>query len=507
MHIYSDGSFVTTNASKEYPKRLMSWSIYVVFSLLFFLFGCASIKTPGDLKKNEDLLSLLESYKERNARLAEQRKKYRERGIRALYVSKSKSGNNYQVSVELVHASIPAVVDRLLEETRIPYLFESVELSGYTTTRFDNLPLLDAMGLILESGGYSSTMRNNVLVIKNGTPKPPPESTDPKASFQLEVPLEHIDAAEALSLLNNLYPLNENTGERVVYFGQKPGANSIFLSGPAAEVTKAAQVLRKADRDPEHVLIEALVIEFDVAAFERIGVDFANAAKNEFSNINASFGSLLANSLIFTFTEGASNPGAFTAIIDALIDMNKARIISRPYVATLSGKKAKIDISRNRYVLVDSSQDGATVVSSQAVEAGVMMEITPSILSDGTINMVVDVEDSQFVPTTKNVAVEVDKNSVTTNMQVDSGQTIIIGGLVHNEKASSNSGFPWLRHVPGVNLVFANQEETTDNQEVVIYVTPHIWSPDLKAPMAKPEAFTIKEDEDNLTDFEKLNKK
>ena len=46
-----------------------------------------------------------------------------------------------------------------------------------------------------------------------------------------------------------------------------------------------------------------------------------------------------------------------------------------------------------------------------------------------------------------------------------------------------------------------------DNQEVVIYVTPHIWSPDLKAPMAKPEAFTIKEDEDNLTDFEKLNKK
>ena len=111
------------------------------------------------------------------------------------------------------------------------------------------------------------------------------------------------------------------------------------------------------------------------------------------------------------------------------------------------------------------------------------------------VRMDIDVEDSEFVPTVQNVAVEVDKNKATTNAQVESGQSIIIGGLILNRQSYSNAGFPWFRRIPLLNIFFADQERSDTKQEVVIFVTPHIWTPDLDVPLAAKEAFTIKEEE------------
>jgi type II secretory pathway component GspD/PulD (secretin) len=77
---------------------------------------------------------------------------------------------------------------------------------------------------------------------------------------------------------------------------------------------------------------------------------------------------------------------------------------------------------------VQTAQQGGYVATPQAVSSGVMLVITPTAMSDGTIRMVVNITDSQFVPTTQNVAVETDQNPANTTMLVADGESIVIGG-------------------------------------------------------------------------------
>lgn len=319
----------------------------------------------------------------------------------------------------------------------------------------------------------------------------------------MTVPLRYLDTTTAASLLDSLYPEAGIGGTRVVTYGQQPKTNTLILYGPADEAKKAAVALRRADRDPSHIIIEALIVEFDADALDQLAIDISKLSAGPYSNIATSFGSLLGNSLGFTYVPGANNKLQLSAFINALVSTNRARLIARPYVATLSGETATIDISRNRYVVVQAPQNGATITTTNAVTSGVIMKITPTVLSDEMIRMDVDVEDSQFIPTEQNIAVEVDKNSAQTVMRVTSGQTIIIGGLVLNRKTRGNTGVPWLRHLPPANLLFADQEFSRQKQEVFIYLTPRIWTPDVEAPLVLPESFTIHPKDEHLSDLER----
>ena len=122
------------------------------------------------------------------------------------------------------------------------------------------------------------------------------------------------------------------------------------------------------------------------------------------------------------------------------------------------------------------------------------MTITPIVLGNRKLLMKVDIVDSQFSGINlPNVVSEVKENRANTEMQVEDGQTIIIGGLISNRRAWSNSGFPGLRDIPILNLFFARRSNELVEKEVMIYVTPHIWKPGMVSPLIDPDAMTIKE--------------
>jgi type II secretory pathway component GspD/PulD (secretin) len=322
------------------------------------------------------------------------------------------------------------------------------------------------------------------------TPQPPPATAGESASTPdifRELSLSHLDSAGAADLLNGLYPTSLATGTRSVQFAGQPSTNSVVLSGPADKVNAAAAALARADRAPRHVVIEALVIEFDANALEQVGLDLSGGAKGNFGGVASGFGSLLSRALTFNFASSARNSLAFTAALEALAADDKARLISRPYLAALSGKPASIQITNDRYVIVESAQDGASVATATPIQSGITLNITPTIGDSGVIRMDITVEDSQFIPTVANVAVEVDKNQASTTMLVESGQSISIGGLFLNRDTWSNSGLPVLRDIPGLNLLFGKRKRERENQEVIIFITPHIWQPGVDSPLTFDE--------------------
>jgi type II secretory pathway component GspD/PulD (secretin) len=259
-------------------------------------------------------------------------------------------------------------------------------------------------------------------------------------------------------------------------------------------VAKAADLLRRADVEPSHVLIEALVVEFDADELIELGTQLQNYASGELKSLAAAFGVTGIPALTFTYLKGGRETTTATAVIDLMVSTGRARVISRPYLSTVSSREAKIDISQERYVVTQTVQDGTTVSSTDPVQAGISLAITPMVLKDQRVQLKLAVEDSSFIDTTiPNVSVVKDKNSATTSMLVESGQTVIIGGLVLDRRSESNAGLPFLRHVPVLNFLTAQQGSSVQKMEVVVFVTPHVWKPGMALPLVEPNAFKVPE--------------
>jgi type III secretion protein C len=295
-------------------------------------------------------------------------------------------------------------------------------------------------------------------------------------------------------------------GRRRVQFASQPFTNTIVLTGPANDVAMSERVLRELDRDPSHVVIEVLVVEFELGVLDFLGTDLTDFSKGEISGLTTDIGNPIGTALTFMLTEGARNKQAFKAWIYLLAAQNKARVISRPYMATLSGRQARINITTDFYVIVQAAVEGATVTSPQNISSGVIVAMTPTVSQDGSIRMDLSIEDSAFIPSTGEVSVSAERNKAETTVQMESGATILIGGLVLDRQLTDDRGIPWLRHVPILNLLFAKQQTTAAKREVMFLVTPHIWKPGMTSPLVLPDTFGIGEKEDKLTPLERFGR-
>ncbi len=451
-----------------------------------FIAGCLISPSLKKDKQDKELEYLISAYEEHEASNKKLEKERLEASIKELTVNKIE--DEYVISCNLQHATITSVFDKLFEKVQKPYLLKNCSLDGRVTTYFKNLPLLDALNVILEPYALKAELLDEIIIIKTELENIV-ESATGKA--QTELTIRNLDMNSITNLLNGLYPVHLKTGERAVNFGFVSQTNKIYLSGAKADVENAIKVITAADSEIKHIMLEALLVEFNSNDFKKIDANISGFSNSNSSEGSLNFGSFSESSISLTRDSSASNPTRFTAIMDILMSEEKARLISRPFVSTLSGTEALINITNDRFVITETAQQGATIVAPSPITSGVVLKITPTILADDVIRMDMYIEDSQFVSPLDNVAVEVDRNSATTRMDIDDGKTIIIGGLVSNRRTWGNAGAPWLRKIPILNILFAKKIEREDEREMAIYLTPHIWDPSIDQPLLKKDSFSV----------------
>ena len=461
-------------------------SIIIILSLCFT--GC-SVK-PAFLKGDDkELKALIKAYKEANLQLQKNKKEKLRKNVKKLIVERTPDG--YVVSVDLDQASILDVIKQIIHEADKPFLFDSVDISNNISASFEKLPFLNALNLLLETSLLTAKLQNKIVIISNKID----ETLPPNAPIQSEVRVRRLDMKTVSTLLDGLYPANPQTNLRVMHFSTVSNTNTVYLNGPKIEVSKAIKLLKKADRQIKHIMIEVVLVEYDSTDLQKLDANVKDYANNQLSNVNLNFGSFASENVEFTSISGANNPRQFTALLDVLVSEEKARLISRPFISTLSGEQAKVHIANDRYVITETAQSGATITAPIPITSGIIMQITPTLFGNDEIHMDIYVEDSQFTESAANVSVEVDKNSATTVMQVADGQTIIIGGLVLNRKSWKNAGFPLMRYVPMLNILFAKQTSEEVNNEVVMYITPHIIDETMTLPFLNQDSFSIEKSE------------
>lgn len=455
-----------------------------------FLCISACIADPNFINEGE-AEALLAAYQAQSTASSEAREAREAASMRLVRVTEGPHGAPPRLSVDLEQADLNRVIVRVLGSALVEYRAQRFAFSSRVSARFNARPLPEALNTLLEGSGQYVTWDDGILVFHSGQAPTVASDSDPKTERQSkavvsqEIILRHLAAPDVVDLIGNLFSPDDDYQDGGFTVGSLPEHNAVYVSGPRDAVSEAVSVIRQADRPVRHVIIEALVVDIDTSSVESLAVNLSDGAAGKFELSKLIPGQTGGN-LVASFSDLAANSAAITATIDFLAAQNAVEILARPYIATRSTKPATIAIVDDQFARVDTSGDDSSIITTDSITAGISMEITPIVMADQSIRIDVNLEDSRFSATAGDIIIAKERSAASTSMIVQSGQTIVIGGLNSRYRLTEKSGFPWLRRVPLLNLLAGEQAAVETREELVVYLTPYIWVPGLDIPLPLP---------------------
>ena len=384
----------------------------------------------------------------------------------------------------------------------------SDSVTGSVTLRLKDVPWDQALDIILQARGLGMRKTDNVLWIA------PRDEIAAKEKLELE-------AANAIQSLEPLrtqsFQLNYTKAPEVAAQFQggggagrilssrgsaiaEPRTNQIFVTDIGVNLEKVQQLINKLDIAVRQVIIEARVVEAADTWGKSLGVKLGGG----FVNSNFAGGRRLAFGPDYAGVVGAGTtplttgnfvnlPGTgagfgapatlalslFNAAATRFIGLElsalegdaKGKIVSAPRVVTASQKTATIESGVEIPYQVATSS-GATSV--QFKKATLKLEVTPQITPEGNIILDIQVnKDSRGADAGDGVPTINTKN-VKTQVLVENGGTVVIGGIFELTENDSESRVPLLGDIPGLGNLFKKRERSSSKQEMLVFITPKI---------------------------------
>ncbi|HEY2864986.1 MAG TPA: type II secretion system secretin GspD [Casimicrobiaceae bacterium] len=316
--------------------------------------------------------------------------------------------------------------------------------------------------------------------------------------------------AVARALANN--PVDASGGVGVVrniqVVSDKDNNTLLFVATPA-EYTVIEAALKKLDVPQRQVLIQLTIAEVALTDDLTFGIDWlfrggAPSGRGSGGNFNSSkpfnpqptptsttTGTTTATSAAALVLQSGFNyilnnamfPGGVQAALHLLDSYGSTRVISNPHLSALDNQKATIKVGDripiNQQTFVGGSTTGtvtnAVTTTSQYIDTGVLVQVTPHINAGGLVTLEVDAEVSNpGNPAVAGDAPPISTRSVQTLLAVPSGQTMVMGGLITENKQNTSNGLPLVSRIPILGGLFGNQDLKNNRTELVLFITPQV---------------------------------
>ena len=222
----------------------------------------------------------------------------------------------------------------------------------------------------------------------------------------------------------------------------------------------------------KNVTIELLVVEYEHGEQFEWGFDVTSGTVGRISNGGYSPGSSSPISLNYNFL-GQLNPN-FKLNLKALITDNYANIVTNPHISVKNNGKATLDAEEKQYLILQTASQYGVTSNLNVIKAGIMLVATPTIINDSVVDLNIDGEISEFIPTSSDGDRTIEVNQVKTNVRVNNGYSLIIGGLIKKEEIIIKQKIPLLGSIPLIGFLFRQDVKKIVYRELVIYITPHI---------------------------------
>ncbi len=267
--------------------------------------------------------------------------------------------------------------------------------------------------------------------------------------------------------------------------------NALVVFSSAADYQMIESALKKLDIIPLQVLIEATIYEVTLADDLRFGVEWffrktvggcgRASGTLDFTDIASTLGPPLGLAASSGFSYLISSAGQVRAVLNMLASQSKANVLSAPALMVLDNQTATITVADE--VPVPTSQRvpvqvagtiADTINEIQFKDAGVILEVTPRVNASGLVTLEISQEVSQAITTTTSTinAPSFRKRQVESTVAVDSGNTIVLGGLIQDTRSDTDSGVPVLYKIPVIGKLFGNFTNEFDRTEILVLITP-----------------------------------
>lgn len=290
-------------------------------------------------------------------------------------------------------------------------------------------------------------------------------------------------------------PLNRAVAPDAVNITASVETNSIVVRGTAAQVQEVGQLVHALDVRRPQVMIEAAIVEVSGEVAERLGVQLglgpnvpngAIAASNFSNGGGVSLGSVLAavgvpagSALSTGLTLGAGG-NDFGILVQALSQSTSARLLSTPSVTTLDNEPATIVVGQNVPFRTGSfATDGNTATPFTTIErrdVGITMNVVPRITAGGVVQLVIEQEISSLTNANVEGAADLVTNRrvINTTVMADNRGTVVLGGLITDDRINGSSKVPGLGDLPVVGELFKSRNARNTQRTLFVFLRPTI---------------------------------
>jgi len=255
--------------------------------------------------------------------------------------------------------------------------------------------------------------------------------------------------------------------------------NALLILCSAANYEKLEAAIRKLDIQPRQVLIDVTIAEVTLAGDLKYGLEWAFTNGSGSGKLDMGAAGLAALTPGFSYLwSNSSVPGGVSATLNMLANDSRVKVISSPHIMVTDNQQAKIQVG-DRVPITSQSQSvlgSATglIASIQYIDTGVLLTVTPRINSGGQVTMDIDQEVSQAsITTTSSInSPTISKRALKTTVVVKSGETMVLGGLITDNKTEATSGLPFLSRIPVLGGLFGVQNQQSNRTELILMITP-----------------------------------
>jgi type IV pilus assembly protein PilQ len=396
-------------------------------------------------------------------------------------------------------------------------------VNGSVTLRLKDVPWDQALDIILQAKGLGVRKSGNVLWIA------PKDEINAKEKIDLEAKAQ-VAALEPLRTQS--FQLNYTKSEEVAkgLVGKSAGGsggnasrilsprgsvisesrtNQLFVNDIPSKLEEIQQLITKIDIPVRQVLIEARIVEADDSFGRTLGVRLGAANKTAVASsgkLNVGVGgnysgvtaaptqdltgsaASIANSYFVQLPASAINGynaasmgiSLFTSSVNHALNLElsaleadgKGKIVSSPRVITADQVKALIE-QGTELPYQTATSSGATAISFR--KANLKLEVTPQITPEGSIILDVDVNKDSVGQVT-NAGYAIDTKHVQTQVLVENGGTVVIGGIFQQQENETTQKVPFLGDIPYLGVLFKNNVRNSKRSELLIFLTPKVVS-------------------------------
>ena len=420
-----------------------------------------------------------------------------------------------KMSLNFQNIEVRSVLQLIADFTNLN-LVASDTVTGSVTLRLKNVPWDHALDIVLQAKGLDKRLEGNVLTVA------PAEEIAAREKQQLEnekqirelapvytdlIQINYADAAELAGVLSGEDGESLLTEQGSVQVVER--TNSLLIKDTQTKLDEVRELLEMMDIPVRQVLIEARIVTLSSNFSKELGVKWSGGANNTSDNKlviaggrNSGFqfkegepvvdsnGFVMNNvettfqgNNVFTDLGVAGDTAARMAIgfvtngtllnleLSALLSDGGGEVISQPKVVTADKQTALIK-SGKQIPYTEASSSGAATVSFQ--DAVLSLEVTPQITPEGRVIMDIKVTNDDSTDTAVNGVPILDKNEIATQVLVDDGETVVLGGVFKQTKKNEVHKVPVLGDIPYLGALFRKKTSEDDKSELMVFITPRV---------------------------------